>query len=200
MSEVLAEPPDQVEDLADLPVAHLENGWRVYRTAHSPVYFFRGPSRFVPVSQADLGVLYLADSPATALLETFRDRKIILLEEIQDRAMARVSLAGLRLADATGQAAARIGLTPAIAIAADDGPSQRWASALAVAGFSGVVYPASHTASGRLVALFGVAGSTEPLSSVGVVTRALTPGDIEALGAAIQPRPSDDDLDFTVPR
>ena len=126
----MPEPPRDLSALTDLPVASLDSGWRVFRARHGPVYFFRGPSRFVPAALENTGVLYLADSLQTALVEAFGGRSFVSERDVRESAVARIPLSHLKLADATAAAAKSLGLTPQIALAADEGPSQRWAAAL----------------------------------------------------------------------
>jgi hypothetical protein len=192
---MLSEPPRDSADLVNLPRSHVEKGWRVFRAGHSPVFYFRGPSRFVPVLPGHLGVLYLADSPETALGEAFRGRKFIVREDLESRALACISLGHLRLADATGRAGMTFGLTREVAVSPDEGPSQRWAAALAEATFDGIVYPARHGVAGKLIAVFGRAGSTEPPEHVAEVVP-ISEQELEALGTRVLAVPGDDDLDI----
>lgn len=186
----MREPPSDAADLAELPVARLDYGWRVFRAAHSPVFYFRGPSRFVPVSPNTIGVLHLADSPRTALIETFQGRQVLARDEVETWALVRVSLARLRFADATDVGAARLGLGPEVSLTPDYGLSQRWAAALVDAAFDGIVYRARHSPSGRLIAVFGEAGSTGPPRLVAEPSP-IPQKELEALGVHVVPVPAD---------
>jgi hypothetical protein len=146
------------------------------------------------VSPGNVGVLYLADSPKAAIVEVVRGRLYLTPDEVETRALARVSLANLRLADVSGLDGITFGLTPEIAVSGDEGPSQRWGAALVAAAFDGVVYPSRHAA-GRLIALFGAAGSTGPperLAEAHPITREA----LQAIGVRVLPVPSDGELDF----
>lgn len=190
------EPPSDASELAALPAVRLQHGWRVFRAQHNPLFYFRGPSRFVPISPSGRGVLYLADSPSTALAETFGGRGVIVPEELESRALARVAIDHLRLADATGHDAARYGLTPEVTRSPDEGPSQRWAAALVAAGFDGVVYPARNSPSGKVIAVFGAAGSIDPPENL-VEALPIQPEDLEAVGTRVRSADGKDDRDMT---
>ena len=53
-------------------------GSAVRRAARGAYPTFRGPSRFVPASPRDAGVLYLADSAETALIEAFARGRVFV--------------------------------------------------------------------------------------------------------------------------
>jgi hypothetical protein len=63
------------------------------------------------------------------------------------------------------------------------------------ANFNGVVYPSRLSATGRLIAVFGAAGSTEPPENV-IDVRPIQPDELERLGTRVVDVPDDDELTF----
>src|SRR6478736_6636232 len=72
------------------PMVSVGEGWRVSRSVYSPTSS-RMPSRFVPASVEELGVLYLADSRATALAEFVQGQRQVPLIARQGRVLSRIS-------------------------------------------------------------------------------------------------------------
>jgi hypothetical protein len=183
----LPDPPPSPADLADFPCGTPEFGWRVFRRSHQPIFYFRGPSRFVPITPDGIGVLYTADSLETAISEVFSFSPIAL-DDVRCRGLAKIALTNLRLADTSAPAATQWGLTPEISLAPDEGPSQRWASAFVEADFDGVIYSSRHASGGRLIALFGPVGTTLARGEI-VETTFLREEQVEAAGIRVMPIP-----------
>jgi RES domain-containing protein len=104
------------------------------------------------------GTLHLAEQPLGSFLEVFRDVRLIDEVDIQSRRLSSLRAPrSLRLADCTSQRARGFGLTGEVHVTEDYDRTQRWAAALAGAGYHGIRYYLRHDPSLRLVgvAVFG---------------------------------------------
>ena len=102
-------------------------------------------------------------NPLTALMEVLAELPAVTYELLDRRALARLTIpAGQRLADLTNpRIVGEWGLDRRISVGEDYGICQRWAYALRLGGFSGVLYEARHDPRGPQqvsLALFGDPG------------------------------------------
>lgn len=107
------------------------------------------------------GTCYLAEDALGAFVEVFKDFGAVAESDVEARRIAELSVRReMHLADCTAAKARRFGITAEIHSSPDYAKTQRWAAALAAAGFDGVRYLARHDPSVRLVsyALFGPTG------------------------------------------
>ncbi len=113
----------------------------------------------------------MAETSLGAFVEVFRDSAIVTRAVFGARALTTIrSTRSLVLADCSSGRARMFGVTAGIHSSEDYGRTQRWAAALADAGFDGVRYLVSHDPRARLigVALFGglrrmPKGATHPI-------------------------------------
>ena len=150
----LADPPASLDGFPSL--SPFGNLYRINRSDHDALYFSNtGTGRFdLP---APRGTLYTAETPLGAFLEVFRGH-LIPSAEVAARTLTTLTRTGdrLMLADCTNPGARAIGVTAAIHSTPDLELTQRWALALAEAGFDGIYYLVSHDPSAEEhgVALF----------------------------------------------
>lgn len=142
---LLGSPPSDPSELTDFPEHLLGKGsqlHRIHRTELNPWFFSSGPLwRFSPCEIVGLGACYLAEKPVTGLLETFKGFQVVDETELRARAQFSVVLdRPLRLADCCATTAARFGVNGEIHTTPDYDRPQKWASALAQAGFAGIRY------------------------------------------------------------
>jgi hypothetical protein len=151
-------------DLTGFPVWHVLAGSTMCRvtSAPGPWWFSSDGSGRFDLSPPR-GTCYLADDPGVALLES-------LGASASAPVVSPARLADLRLwtvpvprqcdaGDLTARKARGFGVTAELATVATYGLPQRWARALAAAGFGGVRYRSRHDpAGGRCLGLFGPAG------------------------------------------
>lgn len=135
---------------------------RVTREGRGPWWFSNDRAGRFDLA-APRGTCYLADDALVALLEVLGaaasspvidpgllDGRVVWSVELPEQCDA---------ADLTARAARRFGVTAEVSTTTAFALTQRWASALAAAGFGGVRYRARHDpAGGRCLALFGAAG------------------------------------------
>jgi hypothetical protein len=107
-------------------------------------------------------------------LEVFRSRLLVPEAEVQTRRISRLELPEILLADCTSSRSRGFGVTAEIHSMVDYAIPQRWAAALAEAGFDGIYYLLRHDP-GQLfagIALFGPAGApsweTPPEEPIGL--------------------------------
>lgn len=150
--------------LGSFPVWHVHAGTtlhRVTRRGRGPWWFSSdGSGRFDLAPPR--GTCYLADDALVALLESFGPLLPggVDVDDLEGRVVWAVALpVQCDAADATARAARAHGVTAELAAVTPYGVAQRWAAALAAAGFGGLRYRARHDpAGGRALALFGAAG------------------------------------------
>ncbi len=134
---------------------------RIHKADRGPWYFNADDTwRFTPRA-VGLGACYLAERPVTCLLETFKGLTVIDEQDVLRRAHFQVALADeLRLADCCARAAGEHGVNGEIHTTTDYDLTQRWAAALASAGFAGIRYLCRSDPGLSLVgyALFDTAG------------------------------------------
>lgn len=165
----LPEPPDDYGLLArNFPAVEKEREpdvlFRAHRVDNEPEWFSVGTWRFdPPAGAATFGTCYLGLDPLTALMEVVAELPVVTHELLDRRCLARITVpAGQRLADMSDpRIVGEWGLDRRISVGDDYGVCQRWAHALRLAGFSGVLYEPRHDLrAGRQasVALFGDPG------------------------------------------
>jgi hypothetical protein len=155
---------DPPEALDRFPVWHVHAGTTFHRVTHGehgPWWFASdGGGRFDLVSPR--GTCYLADDPVLAVLEVFGDLwpGVVSAEFLSMRRLWTLALPSqCDAADTTVRAARGFGVTAELATVTPYELPQRWAFALAAAGFDGIRYRARHDpGGGRALALFGAAG------------------------------------------
>lgn len=152
-------------DVAGFPTWHSLRGstfHRVTREGSGPWWFSGdGSGRFD--LEAPRGTCYLADDALVALLEVLgaaASSPVIDPSLLAGRVVWTVELPEqCDAADLTARPARRFGVTAEVSTTTAYALTQRWASALAAAGFGGLRYRARHDpAGGRCLALFGAAG------------------------------------------
>jgi hypothetical protein len=159
---VAAAPP---ADLHAFPVWHVLRGTVLHRVTDAG----RGPWWFASDGEGrfDLppprGTCYLADDPLVALLEALGpagSAPVLAASVLDGRVVWSVALPDqCDAADLTARGARRFGVTAELAASTPYPTAQRWAAALAAAGYDGLRYRARHDpAGGRCLALFGAAG------------------------------------------
>jgi hypothetical protein len=109
------------------------------------------------------GTCYVADDPEVALLEALgplASSPVLSRSLLDERVLWSLPMPDQRdAADATARGARSYGVTAELSTVAPYDLPQRWARALAGAGFGGLRYRARHDpAGGRCLALFGSAG------------------------------------------
>jgi hypothetical protein len=172
--------PARSVELSAFPRTLTRTGWRVHRRHASPEFYFRGPSRFVPEALDAVGVLYLATGPFGALAEIVDPGSVVSSALLEERQLTELDLSGIQLADLGAPEARRFGMAIEVITSPDYSVSQRWASALATAGFDGLVYPSQNVNGSGLVAVFGQEGERSNLRIV--EQRRITSADLHAFG------------------
>jgi len=147
---------------ANVPLA------RIHHNLNDAEYFSSDSSgRFDPPpgSSAGFGTCYLSTHPLGAFLETFGRIRPVLQRHVDERVLTEAFLPSeTRFANLTDpQILGAYGLTAEVGVGGDEhtyAATQRWAEALATAGFGGVVYAARHDPAlrERSVAVFGKPG------------------------------------------
>lgn len=180
--------------------------FRIYRLrdpvsgqVRSPWFFAAvppGTGRFdLPVPR---GTCYWTDHGYAAWLEVFRGTGLVDRADVDARRMAVATPPPLRLADLRAPAARRYGVTAEVSTTDDYQLSQRWAAAIAAAGFTGLRAAVRHdpTLRAASVAVFGPAGARTRMAGW-THTRVRLDADAEllaelaAFGTGIAPRPFD---------
>ena len=137
--------------------------WRVHRQCHDSAHFATDQGgRFNPAEPAKgFGTWYLSTHRAGAFVEVFgRFGRVITRALIDERVLAQVWLpSDVRLADLTHPTVlGRYGITNELSTGGESiyPLAQKWATALWVAGFSGIQYLSRHdvTLQTRSIALF----------------------------------------------
>lgn len=165
----LPEPPDDYGLLAQkFPVVSKEREpgvlFRVHRIDNDPEWFSVAKGRFDPPdAAAGFGTSYLSFDPLTALMEVVADLPAVTYELLDRRCLATVTIPSRQnLADmASPKVVGEWGLDRRISVGEDYGICQRWAYALRLAGFTGMLYEPRHDPRGAdrfSVALFGDPG------------------------------------------
>lgn len=134
--------------------------FRIHSARLSPWWFSRsGAGRFDPIASEGLGSCYFAEQPEGCFLEVFRSfTTVVPRHELETRRICRIELPrAVRLADCTSESARSWGITAEIHSTPSYEATQRWAHALAQAGFDGIRYLLRHDPAQRLagVVLFG---------------------------------------------
>jgi hypothetical protein len=146
--EALPELPDDYATLVDFPVLAKERLpgmlFRVHQLRHDPEWFgSSGTYRWDPPEAAAglFGTCYMGTDPVTAVMETFGDLPIVTQATVDARAMAAIQLPqAQRLADMTSPViVGEWQLDRRISIGDDYPVCQRWAHALRLAGFNGII-------------------------------------------------------------
>ncbi len=187
-------PVPEPSSLRDFPRAKLRTAWRVHRRAYPAEFYFRGPSRFAPADVPHLGVLYLATSPADALVEVVEPGTLVSWEFFANRLLSELQVSDVEFADLRSRRSLSFGLSLEITTSRDYELAQRWASAFAMAGFGGLVFPSQRVPEATLLAVFGEEGVAERLPLVS--SRTISIDDLAAVGIRAVPRPSMSDLDI----
>lgn len=152
--------------------------YRIHRAGRSLWWFSNdGSGRFDLPAASGQGTCYFAETAAGCFLEVFRAWTLVPAAEVEARRISRLALAGLKLADCTSPRCREFGLTAELHSTIDYTVTQRWAEALASAGFSGIRYLLRHDPSADSVgvALFGPAG----------VSSSLAPSNTESIGQGL---------------
>lgn len=165
----LSAPPKDSDELLAFPEHALPAGaaiHRVHRVTRAPWFFSDARTwRFTPSGVPGIGSCYMAERPVTGLLETFKGLAMIDEHDLLQRAHFSAQLARpVRLADCCAAAAGGFGINGEIHTTTDYAITQRWASALAAAGFDGIRYLCRSDPRMSLVgyALFDTAGQAPP--------------------------------------
>ena len=176
----LAEPPGDLKPFPAFPLRRGARLFRVHRREHGPWWFCSdGLHRFDLESPS--GTCHLSTEPIGAFLEVVRDTAVVHEDDVLERSLSAVFVRRkLRLADATHRRARGFGVTAGLHSSPDYALTQRWAAALAEAGFEGVRYLLSHDPSQRLIgiALFGTMGSPDPRSQWRIASTAPLSADL----------------------
>jgi hypothetical protein len=179
--------------LRGFPRAHIETAWRLHRREYVAEIYFRGPSRFTPADVPKLGVLYLVSSPTDALAEVVQPASVVSSDFFADRLLSELQVSHVNFADLRSRSSLAFGLSLEITTSADYDLPQRWASALALAGFGGLAFPSQRVPGGTLLAVFGEEGVAEGLPVVS--NQVISLDDLERAGVRAVPRPSISDLE-----
>jgi hypothetical protein len=139
--------------------------------------------------------MYAAETALGAFIEVFRTAPFIPQMEVETRLLAMLhTTSSRRLADCTSARARAFGVTAEIHSTRDYPLCQRWAGALADAGFEGIRYLVRHDPSANEIgiALFGDAGHDETLivESDGPITAETTDEARRRFGVLVLPSPS----------
>ena len=156
----LTDPPHDLEGFPKRRLTTRRTLWRIHRKENTPWWFCSDlECRFdLP---APKGTCYLAEEPLGAFVEVFNDVGLVTEDDIKQRRISALKVPrALRLADCTNAASRGFGCTGEIHTTVDYDLTQRWARALAEAGFDGVRYLVRHDPAQRRVgiAVFGEAG------------------------------------------
>lgn len=166
------EPPADLGRRQLLIAEILHSWWRIHPVGREPLYFGRrGRNRF-DAPDASFGVLYLAENPAVAFVETFGHETgaadFVTRDALAQRALSEVeSLRILRLADlTTGKGLVPLGADSRLGTGGID-VAQRWAGALHghPEAPDGLLYRARHEPELFAVALFDRAADAVRVAS-----------------------------------
>lgn len=157
----LTDPPDHLDGFPAVRVAG-QRWHRAHRAGRSPWWFSHdGSGRFDLA--APHGTCYLSSSIEAAVRErlgpTLSCAGVLPADEADRMAVSRLDAEGMA-ADATDQRAARFGVTRELSTMTPYDRPRRWAMALHLTGYDGLVYGPrfSPGATHRALALFGDAG------------------------------------------
>jgi len=185
----LAEPPASLDGFPAVQAA--SSLYRIHRRGLSPLHFSdTGHGRF------DLGppegTLYASSTKLGSFIEVFRST-LVPMAEVEQRELAELRTASIRLADCTARTARRFGVTAAIHSTPDYALTQGWAAAFRRAGFDGILYLLSHDPSASVtgVAIFGP-DEAKPLliHSDGPIEEELIFAAQESFGIVVVPAPA----------
>lgn len=169
--------PDPPADLATraLPIATLEDGWyRLHAREHVALFFGRtGRNRF-DAPAGEFGVLYLADTPHSAFVETYGrterpSRRIVTVQELAGRNLALIRASRpLHVVDLTGSGLVRLGADNRLATG-NYRVAQHWSLALWRHPDTpdGLRYRSRHDPSGCCLALFDRAAEVLEVTPMG---------------------------------
>jgi hypothetical protein len=166
------EPPFDLE-IRGLPISSLSNSWfRLHRIDRDALFFgSTGTSRFdAPAGQ--YGVLYAADTPHCAFIETFGQStgvRVVTRVALERRCLSHIEIdRALRLVDLTGPGLARLGADNRLCTA-DHGVAQQWALALweHPQKPDGLLYRARHDPSRLCAAIYDRAASAVSAVRIG---------------------------------
>ena len=188
--------PPQPSELTGFPRHSLRGAqlYRIHRAGRTPWWFSNdGSGRFDLPTAGGQGTCYLAETPAGCFLEVFRAWTLVPAAEVEVRRLSHLPMPEKDLADCTSPKCREFGLTAEIHSTPDYVATQRWAAALAAAGFGGIRYLLRHDPSADSVgvALFGTAGdSLAHLSSYGERIGQEVLDEVEArFGIRVRPTP-----------
>ena len=141
----LAAPPADVDALRAFPQAVLSPGTEIHRihSAALGAWYFNAekPWRFTPSGVAGLGACYFAERAIAGLLESYKGVTVVAEQDVASKAhFTAVLEAELALADCCAAAALGFGINAEIHSTTNYALTQAWATAFALAGFSGVRY------------------------------------------------------------
>jgi RES domain len=149
----LKEPPEDYGLLTEqFPTVAKENlpayVSRIHRADHEPEWFSSsGDNRWdpPPSTSTTFGTCYMATDEVTAFIEVFGELPVITRSLVDARCVAILRIRDItRLADMTSGLIRQWGLDRRISVGDDYGVCQRWANALQLAGFNGVLYEPRH--------------------------------------------------------
>jgi len=156
----LTEPPSELRSFPARRLTPRRTLWRIHLKDNGPWWFCSDlECRFD--LQAPQGTCYVAEEPLGSFVEVFTDVTLVADEDIERRRLSALHVPRtLRLADCTQAASRSFGCTGEIHTTIDYELTQRWARALAAAGFDGIRYLVRHDPAQRRVglALFGETG------------------------------------------
>jgi RES domain len=189
----LTEPPD---DLKGFPARRLTPRralWRIHRR-ENPAWWFCADLECRFDLLPPNGTCYVAEAPLGAFVEVFTDVTLVADEDIERRRLSSLHVPrNLRLADCTDPASRGFGCTGEIHTTIDYDLTQRWARALAAAGFDGIRYLVRHDPAQRMVgiALFGEGGEAKgrPEPETGRIDERLLVQVARRFGIRVLPRP-----------
>lgn len=168
--------------------------YRIHRAGRTPWWFSNdGSGRFDLPTDSGQGTCYFAETAAGCFLEVFRAWTLVPAVEVEVRRLSHLTVSEVELADCTSPRCREFGLTAEIHSTPDYTVTQRWAAALAAAGYGGIRYLLRHDPSADSVgvALFGPAGasSAQPITSGEPIGQDLL-DEVEArYGIRVRPTP-----------
>jgi hypothetical protein len=147
-------PPSKDFHRIELPIVTVGGHWfRTHRVECSPIHYGTSARYRFDDPEGRYGVLYLAQQPAGAFIETFGQLvttpecpRRITSQELSTRALCElVARRPVRLVDLTGEGLARIGADARI-FAGDHQDAQLWSKAIHEHPFEvdGLLYPSRH--------------------------------------------------------
>jgi hypothetical protein len=158
--------PEPPRDVATLrPLLHVvepdHTWWRIHSVRFGPIHFGREPRNRFDAPAGEFGVLYVADDPRGAFVETFAHdtgrTPFVTESELRARALSKVrARRALALVDLRGPGLVHVGADAALTGIADYALTRRWAQAFFdhPSAPDGILYRARHDPEQLCAALF----------------------------------------------